>query len=108
MCLIECWPERHAQFIVLEQNTRYCTYSFNTSGQCSIYTSSTLFAMFEWTNSVAGRHELPYFLFFRHSFPELLKDLKLPCCMGRAVINAKESDSCQTASVVALVKSSRC
>lgn len=55
-----------------------------------------------WSSRVA------LFLVFCHSFPELLKDLKLPCCMGRAVINAKESDSCQTASVMAFVKSSRC
>lgn len=46
----ECWPERLAQFTVLEQNTRFCTYLLDTSGQCSIYMSSTLFAMFEWAN----------------------------------------------------------
>lgn len=63
-----------------------------------------LFAVFEWANWVAHCHQLPYFCSFCHSFPQCLKMLKLPCCAGRPVINAKESDSCQTASVMAFVR----
>lgn len=101
----ECLPEC-LQFTVSEQNTRYCTYSLDTLGQCSIYTRSTFSSCLNGRIKSLIVTSCLVFCSFCHSFSQCLKMLKLPGCTRRAVINAKESDSCQTACVMASVKSS--